>query len=725
MEQTLLLDRAALAGLRAAHEAPDSSRVLSERLALAEQDMRSVLAEPLSIPGQGEAGGEEHARHKLNYQHVSLASQLWLVTHDERYLEFVRGLLLGYSQMYEALPAHVSRDSNPPGKLFHQCLNEGMWLLYAADAYGNIKAQLPVGEREQIEQHLLRPMIDLLVVQNAHDFDVVHNHGIWSVAAAGIAGLVLEDEALVEQALLGNARDGISGGFLAQLDQLFSPDGYYLEGPYYHRFALRPMVLFADALINSGVRPRIHEHRDQIIRKAILCLQQMAFPDGCFLALNDSSKTMGLVDEGAMLGAAFLLQQYRDTRLNPAVAGLIRDKVQRLPLCTGSLALAEFVEQASQSSEARGSRFISDGSEGGAGGIAILRAPTSRGSESMLYMSFGQHGSDPTLHSALDHGHFDGLHFGYHNGQHEVLTDYGFSRWVNIEPKFGGRYTPENRSYAKQSVAHNTLVVDETSHHDLDTARACQHHGTLVCFETSHPQVQLASARLDDYVPGVTLQRSLMLVTLPELAEPLVIDLMRATSDTPHHYDYPLHYQGQLMVAQPALHQQTSPTALGDANGYQHLWQMSTGDELPAGADQAVTWLQDDQFVTARMVCSAPATLVQGLIGANDPQSNLRNEPYLILRSTGSRHTVASVIETHGVFDEAREISRDARPQVSRCQLLHDSDEACVLELETCSGARHRLAVALRPSQGQAPGEHRVEVAGETLCWQGWWTMEP
>lgn len=715
MEQTLLFDRTALAELRAAYESHDSTRLMSHRLAHAVQDMQVILDEPMSIPGQGEAGGEEHARHKLNYQHVSLASQLWLVAHDERYLDFVRRLLLGYSDIYEALPAHVSKDSNPPGKLFHQCLNEGMWLLYAADAYGNIKSELPATEREQIEQHLLRPMIDLLVVQNAHDFDVVHNHGIWSVAAAGIAGMVLEDEDLVAQALHGNARDGVSGGFLAQLDQLFSPDGYYLEGPYYHRFALRPMVLFAEALVNSGTRHDIYDYRDQIIRKAILCLQQVAFPDGRFLALNDSSKTMGLVDEGAMLGAAALLHRYQDSRLNPAVAGLIRENVQRLPLSTGCVALAGFAETASLAPMARDSQFISDGSTGDAGGLAILRAPSSRGGESMLYMAFGQHGSDPSLHSALDHGHFDGLHFGYHNGQHEVLTDYGFSRWVNIEPKFGGRYTPENRSYAKQSVAHNTLVVDETSHHGLETARACEHHGTLVCFEASDPALQVASARLNGYVPGVTLQRSLMLVTLPDIAEPLVIDLMRASSDAHHHYDYPLHFQGQLMVSEPVLHQQASPTALGEANGYQHLWKMAVSDEQPALASQAVTWLQDDHFVTARMVCSDASMLVKGFIGANDPDSNLRNEPYLMLRSQGTRQTVACVIETHGVFDEAREISRDARPQITGSRLLHDSDEACVLELDTKDGARHRLAMAFLTA-----GDHEVDVAGETLKWQGW-----
>lgn len=78
-------------------------------------------------------------------------------------------------------------------------------------------------------------------------------------------------------------------------------------------------------------------------------------------------------------------------------------------------------------------------------------------------MWYGQHGSIPRLHSALNHGHFDGLHLSLFSGGREFLRDYGFGRWVNVEPKFGGRYIPENNSYCKQTVAHNTVVVDGQS----------------------------------------------------------------------------------------------------------------------------------------------------------------------------------------------------------------------------------------------------------------------
>ena len=68
-------------------------------------------------------------------------------------------------------------------------------------------------------------------------------------------------------------------------------------------------------------------------------------------------------------------------------------------------------------------------------------------------MKYGVHGQG--------HGHFDKLHFIFFDAGNEVVPDYGFSRWINIEPKYGGRYFPENDSYAKQTIAHNTVVVDE------------------------------------------------------------------------------------------------------------------------------------------------------------------------------------------------------------------------------------------------------------------------
>ncbi|ASG63686.1 hypothetical protein CEW81_15490 [Kluyvera genomosp. 3] len=121
----------------------------------------------------------------------------------------------------------------------------------------------------------------------------------------------------------------------------------------------------------------------------------------------------------------------------------------------------------------------------------------------MALLWWGGHGNIAGMHSALNHGHFDGLHLSYFTRGHEILQDYGFARWVNVEPKFGGRYVAENNGYAKKTVAHNTVVVDEGCQNQGDKERAAARYGNTHFFTGSGPY-QGMSAFADDYWPGLT-----------------------------------------------------------------------------------------------------------------------------------------------------------------------------------------------------------------------------
>ena len=98
---------------------------------------------------------------------------------------------------------------------------------------------------------------------------------------------------------------------------------------------------------------------------------------------------------------------------------------------------------------------ITDGPQGKQGGISIIRSGEPE-DELNLLVKYTAHGNS--------HGHYDKLSYSlYHRGE-EVLQDYGLARFVNIDQKNGGGYLKENTSWAKQTIAHNTLVLDETSH---------------------------------------------------------------------------------------------------------------------------------------------------------------------------------------------------------------------------------------------------------------------
>ena len=117
-------------------------RVLRRQIA----ELDEFMAQPVVIPGQGEAGGPEHAQHKQNYRFINLAGRMSLIFQRQDYRDFALQLLNGYAEIYPGLGSAVSKDSNAPGRLFHQTLNENMWLLYAVEGYHCIQPSLSAAE---------------------------------------------------------------------------------------------------------------------------------------------------------------------------------------------------------------------------------------------------------------------------------------------------------------------------------------------------------------------------------------------------------------------------------------------------------------------------------------------------------------------------------------------------------------------------------------------------
>ena len=121
-------------------------------------------------------------------------------------------------------------------------------------------------------------------------------------------GLVMNDEELIQRALYGitdtdldyNAKDDDGGfiytrgkaGFLANVEEPFSPDGYYTEGPYYQRYASYPFLIFAQALQNKKPEQNIFEFKDKVLLKSVNALLNLSDVDGDFFLLNDAQKGM-------------------------------------------------------------------------------------------------------------------------------------------------------------------------------------------------------------------------------------------------------------------------------------------------------------------------------------------------------------------------------------------------------------------------------------------------
>jgi hypothetical protein len=504
----------------------------------------------------------------------------------------------------------------------------------------------------------------------------------------------------------------VSGGFLAQLDQLFSPDGYYMEGPYYHRFSLRPIYLFAEAIERRQPELGIYEFNDSVIKTTSYAVFKTAFPDGTLPALNDSSKTISINDEGVIMATSVCYHRYEQTETLLGMA----DHQQDVWVHISGKTLSNAVEAADDIKPFNwGSLFVTDGPEGEKGGVSILRHRDEQDDDTMALIWFGQHGSDHQYHSALDHGHYDGLHLSVFNRGHEVLHDYGFGRWVNVEPKFGGRYIPENKSYCKQTVAHNTVTVDQKTQNNFDTALAESKFGQKHFFVADDQSLQGMSGTISEYYTGVDMQRSVILAELPEFEKPLVIDVYRIEADAEHQYDLPVHHSGQIIRTDFDYSIEKTLKPLGEDNGYQHLWNVASGK---VNGSSLVSWLHDSSYYSLVTSANEGSEVIFARTGANDPDFNLKSEPALILRQSGQNHVFASVLETHGYFNESIEASVGARGLVESVSVVGHNSVGTVVRIQTTSGNTYHYGISNQAEDVQQ-ATHTVEFAGETYSWEG------
>jgi hypothetical protein len=629
---------------------------------------------------------------------MQLAGMLYTITGESRYAAWVGRMLEQYAGMYPALGAHPMSRNQAPGKLFHQSLNEANWLVAVSIAYDCVYDALTPAQRTRIERDVLRVMADWLSVRQAREFDRIHNHGTWATAAVGMLGLVLGDSAYVSRALYGTTGDK-RGGFLTQLDQLFSPDGWYMEGPYYIRYALLPFFQFAEAVERARPRERIYAYRDSILKRGLYAAVQSAFPNGAFPPINDASRTMGVDAPEVVMAVNLAYARYGADRNLLAVA---RQQGQVTLTAAGAAMARDLAASRSAPVVAWRSVEFTDGADGTRGGTGILRAGTGAGS-TMVLMKYGVHGEG--------HGHFDKLHVSVFDNGREVVPDYGFARWINIEPKSGGRYLPENDSYAMQTIAHNTLVVDERSQNDGREPAAEATSGARHFFEVQSPSVQVMSARADGYWPGVRMQRTVLLLTDRRLPHPVVVDLLRATSDSVHQYDWPLHFRGQLIATDVRYEAATTArSTVGRAHGYQHLWREATGR---TNGTVRMTWLDGGRYYSLLSSAAPTTEVVFARTGASDSLFNLMVEPMVLLRRRAATQLFASVIEPHGSFNEAQERSDRARPRLTDIEVLASDAIGSVVAISGEGGLRWTVHVA----HGAASPTTNRRVQGATTAY--------
>jgi hypothetical protein len=626
----------------------------------AEADL--ALKSPLNVPIPTDGGGGiTHEQHKRNYINILNCGVAYQISQDKKYATYVRDILLNYASQYQKWPLHPKRKPNhPAGKIFWQGLNDCVWQVYVIQGYDLVYDALTAKEREQIEQNLFMPILKFLTVDSYETFNRIHNHGTWNVAAVGMTGYVLNQPDYVEMAIKGSKKDGKTG-YLAQINQLFSPDGYYMEGPYYQRYALLPFILFAKAINNYQPQLNIFAYRDRLLAKAINTSLQLTYTNGVLFPFNDAIKDKTYESIELVYG---LNLAYADIKEENHLLD-IAQKQKKVIVSDAGLKVAKAIAAGKTEPFKYQSQWIRDGGNGNEGGVGVLRAGENKDQQALVFKAASQ---------GMGHGHFDRLNILYYDNNAEVFIDYGAARFINIESKRGGHYLPENTSWAKQTVAHNTLVVDETSHYQAKEELGEKQHPELLYF-SNQPQLQVLSAKETHAYADVDLYRTTALVKLPELHKALLIDVYQANAASNHQYDLPFWYNGHLVNTSFKINAITDHLrALGRANGYQHIWKTAENTLDTQGG--FITILNNGRFYTTHFTSGEALVVKQMAIGANDPEMSLfPGKGFMLSQAAAKNQTFVSITEAHGGVDPINETITAAGSGISNLTLISSDDK--------------------------------------------------
>jgi hypothetical protein len=517
-----------------------------------------------------------------------------------------------------------------------------------------------------------------------------------------MAGYVLGDKDLVDKALYSSKKDK-SGGYFRQLDLLFSPDGYYAEGLYYVRYALMPFFYFAQVIENNQPELQIFEYRNKILKNAFYSAMQLTNTNGAFLPINDALKEKDFRSPEVVVA---LNMTYKLFGRDASLLSIAREQ-NSVMLSAAGVEVAKGLATLNKIPEfKRTSIEYTDGGNGNEGGIGVLRFGPLDDQE-FLVMKYTAHG--------LSHGHFDKLNLIFYDQGNEILQDYGAARFINVEPKFGGRYLPETKSFTMQTIAHNTVTIDEQSHYQGKMSIAEQYHPVRHFYSIADSNCQVMSAKASNVYKGVEMHRTMAMVKDERLNKPFIIDIFKIDTKDKHQYDLPFYYLGHLIHTNVKYKAHDKErTIMGKANGYQHLWKEAEGK-----ADSGVkfSWLQGNRYYSVVTSADTSTQVFFTRIGAGDPNFNLRSEPGVIIRQNAASHVFASIVEPHGSWDGVKEFSKDAYGRIQNVKVLAADDETTVVNIIGNDNLNWLFFVANKDASEKS--KHKININKKLYEWVG------
>ncbi len=492
----------------------------------------------------------------------------YAIGEDERYAAKAREIILGYSEAYLNYPLENRHGEEGPGAchVASQPLTEATWLIPIVQGFDCIYDTFSEDERATIAEKLLLPAAELIRSYSRS----IHNIPCWLNAAYGMVGITLGEADLAAQAINGEF------GFRNQIAEGVNDDGMWYEGAWgYHYYTMSALEPLAVAAENVG----IDLYCDRYLSMFTTPVRMMG-PNGDLPAFNDSGRTTALGRHSLYENAA---ARWDTPELGVVLAGSERRSNQALLLGPDELP--------SGTTELSSTIFP-------AAGIAVLRSRVDEPIDTAvagapanyLALGYGPHGGG--------HGHPDKLGFEMYVLGRLTATDAGMVQYGN----------PAHHGWYKQTLSHNTVVVDGVSQQPTE--------GELL-YHTFGENGALVGAQTEGAYPGVILRRIMAL--LPDG----LLDITVALSDEERQYDWAYHSRGEF-VSEHSFAGLSEPPGEGA-----YEW---AEDWRSAGLvdDFAADWIIDGELTVQMAQATAPTCEMFAAIGRGTPAT--ARDPFIMSR---------------------------------------------------------------------------------------------
>ena len=542
-------------------------------------------------------------RHMKNGERAVALGLAGHLTGDARYLDKAKEMVLGYADRYLSFEWRDNQgNANRGGRVFCTHLNESNWLITASWAYDLVAAGLSEAERRKVCADFLLQGANIVLAPKRN----IHNIMCWRNSGAGLAALCAGDQDIVHTAVDSET------GLHQQIAQGILDDGMWWECSWgYHFYTMSAIWPLVEAVRRQDVD--VYDDRYKGLFDAPI---RFAFPNGELPPLNDSGSGGKLPARCEPFEIAYA--RWGDPEHAAVLAQM--DRSHRLALCFGEPRPSGVEDQKPGDHRRTTANFSS-------AGVAILRG---RETDTNVTLDYGPHGGG--------HGHPDKL----------GIILFAKDRTMAPDPGSIPYAIPLHREWFKQTISHNTVLVDGISQEPCT--------GELVRLD-AESDLQIASAVAHDAYPGLRYGRTVALAP-----GGVILDVFRIEGDGIHTFDWVFHCKGALTTNLAA-----SPTdCLGANHGYQHV-------ENPQGATVdgpwSLTWTDNDAGVVLAMAGHGSTQVITGVGRGNPPSEKL---PLVIARRSGASATFVAAYVVHAGSPEPVSLTSTQTDDTVSCELTRD-----------------------------------------------------